>query len=85
MDKKSIDLLPVPVNNKMLTGPKRFASTSHSFRKNSEDTSDYHNLTRTLNKCQVNKSTTERGVSTPSINNRGTKKANTQIVKMINF
>lgn len=85
MDKKSIDLLPVPVNNKMLPGPKRFASTSHSFRKNSEDTSDYHNLTRTLNKFQTNKSSTERGISAPSINSRNPKKANTQIVKMINF
>lgn len=84
MDKKSIDLLPIQMNNK-ISGPKRFASTSHSFRKNSEDTSDYHNLTRTLNKFQTSKGNTDRGISAPSINSRNVKKANTQIVKLINF
>jgi hypothetical protein len=86
LNKRSIDLLPIASNSKLLPTPQRFASTSHSYRKNSEESSESHNLTRTLNKFRTNKSSSERGISAPSINSRNKKKANTQqIVKMINF
>lgn len=86
MNKKSIDLLPISSNDKMLPVPQRFASTSHSFRKRSEDSSDYNNFIKTASKFPANKSSSERGISTPSINGKNSKKANTQqIVKMINF
>ncbi len=80
--------MPISSHNKMLPLPRRFASTSHSFRKNSEDSTDYHNLKKITNQFPNSKSESERGISTPSISayNKKMKNGNTQqLVKMINF